>query len=79
MYTRLTKKITLDSGSECISCVNLGTTQCQLHNGVPDCSRCPMLAAIFNQLHAFEEAYCGETESESYNGCGEAEQIEAEH
>jgi hypothetical protein len=38
-----------------------------------------MLAAIFNQLHAFEEAYYGETESESYNGCGEAEQIEAEH
>ncbi len=70
MYTRLTKKVKLTSGSECISCINFGTPQCHLHNGTPDCSHCPMLAAIFNQLHAFEEAVYGDTSAES---CDESE------
>lgn len=55
MYTRLTKIVKDQDGRDCVTCVNFGTERCHIHNGVPDCTNCPMLAAILNQLYGFEE------------------------
>jgi len=56
MYTRLTKIVTVD-GQECVACAAYGTETCHIHSGA-GCMKCPMLAAILNQLNFFEEAYC---------------------
>lgn len=55
MYTRLTKVVTDEDGNSYVACVNYGTERCRIHNGAPDCIRCPVLGAMLNQLHAFEE------------------------
>lgn len=55
MYTRLTKIVKDQDGRDCVTCVSFGTERCHIHNGIPDCARCPMLAAILNQLYGFEE------------------------
>ena len=55
MYTRLTKTTTVD-GRECVTCIYYGTEKCRIHNGVAGCNQCDVLAAIINQLHAFEMA-----------------------
>lgn len=59
MYTRLTKT-TVVEGRECVSCAFHGTKMCRIHNGIPDCGHCDVFAAILNQLHAFEDAFCEE-------------------
>lgn len=53
MYTRLTKVINLN-GRECVTCIYYGTEMCRIHNEVPDCGHCNVLAAILNQLYVFE-------------------------
>lgn len=56
MYTRLTKTISIE-GRECVTCIYYGTEMCRIHKGIPDCNHCDVLAAILNQLHAFEEIF----------------------
>lgn len=55
-YQPLTKIITDELGNQSVACALLDTKDCQkLHkNG---CATCPMLAAMMNQLHTFEEIY----------------------
>lgn len=55
MYARLTKIVKGQDGRDCVTCVNFGTERCHIHNEVPDCIHCPVLGAILNQLHAFED------------------------
>lgn len=56
-YRSLTKKVLIDN-QECVACAAYGTSECKIHTGeAKGCSDCSVLAAIFNQLYAFEEAY----------------------
>jgi hypothetical protein len=55
MYTRLTKVVKHSDGKESVACINFDTERCLIHNGFPDCSHCPVFAAIINQLCAFED------------------------
>lgn len=61
MYTRLTKT-TIIEGRECVSCIFHGTEMCRIHKGISDCGHCDVFAAILNQLHAFEEVICEDTQ-----------------
>ncbi len=63
MYTRLTKIVKDQDGRDCVACVNFGTERCRIHNDVPDCARCPMLGAIFNQLYALENMVLSQYEN----------------
>ena len=66
-YEPLTKIIADDSGKEFVTCKFYGTTQCRcLHTG--GCIICPMLAAILNQLHAFEENYINLSKEDDHFG-----------
>lgn len=56
MYKRLTKRIEIEDGKECVTCINYGTEKCPVHTGeVSNCLCCPTLGAVFNQLYLFEE------------------------
>lgn len=61
MYTRLTKIVTVE-GRECVTCTYHGTEMCRIHKGIPDCSHCEVFAAILNQLNAFEDAICEDSQ-----------------
>lgn len=63
MYNKLTKIANVE-GRECVACINYGTEMCHIHKDHPDCIHCPMLAAILNQLHAFEVIVCEEGNNE---------------
>lgn len=52
--SRLTKTI-ISNGQEAISCIDLGTERCLLHNGIPDCGHCPMFARMLNKLSQLED------------------------
>ena len=56
MYIKLTKIIEVD-GAQCVACAFFGTKQCYIHTteNTPDGGHCNVLAAILNQLHAFED------------------------
>lgn len=60
MLQRLTKVVEID-GKQCVACINYGTDECQLHKGGNDvgCAKCPVMGAMLNQLHAFEEIAFG--------------------
>lgn len=54
-YKPLTKIIIVDN-KEYVVCAKYGTSECRaIHMPNDGCTTCPMLAAIFNQLHIFEE------------------------
>lgn len=56
MYTRLTKEIEDDKHNKFVVCAYYGTEQCLIHSGKAlDCGKCPAMAAIIYQLHAFED------------------------
>lgn len=57
-YRPLTKKININN-QDCIACSLYGTEECKkIHTGtITGCADCPMIAAMLNQLFAFEEAY----------------------
>ena len=55
MYTKLTKVVKDESGRECVTCIGYGTPACHIHSGGIGCAQCPLMAAILNQLHTFEE------------------------
>jgi hypothetical protein len=56
MYTRLTKVVNVN-GVDCVSCTFYGTSECHIHKGndIPNCAQCKVMAAMLNQLRAFEE------------------------
>lgn len=59
-YKPLTKKITINN-QECVVCSLYGTGKCKIHtNQIDGCANCPVIAAILNQLNAFEEIYAAE-------------------
>ena len=74
MYTRLTKIVRDENGRDCVTCVNFGTERCHIHNGVPDCAHCPMLGAIFNQLHVLEDIVDDVTEEHDRMGTEHGQQ-----
>lgn len=66
-YKPLTKIIKTDDGVEKVACRFYGTEQCRsIHtNG---CVGCPVMAAILNQLHIFEEIYMERDANETNSG-----------
>lgn len=66
-YIPLTKIIKQDD-KEFVVCKFYGTQECRsIHTPNAGCACCPMMAAILNQLHAFETCYM-ESEGEIENG-----------
>ena len=63
-YKPLTKIVTDEKGSQMVACRCYGTEECRMIHTPNGCAGCPMLAAIFNQLHAFEEIYMEETDTD---------------
>ena len=54
-YKPLTKIIIVDN-KKYVVCAKYGTSECRtIHMPNDGCTACPMLAAILNQLHIFEE------------------------
>ena len=53
-YYTLTKMVKDEDGNEVVACVNYDTEKCLIHSA-GGCEKCPMFAAILNQLRAFEE------------------------
>ena len=53
-YSTLTKVSKDNEGNEAVACINFGTEKCLIHSA-GGCEKCPMFAAILNQLRAFEE------------------------
>ena len=66
MYEPLTRTIMNESGQLVAVCKFYGTEQCRMIHKTPnDCNiRCPMIAAIIEQLNAFEEVYLSADEGE---------------
>ncbi len=62
-YKPLTKIITDEKGNQMIACRYYGTEECRKIHTPNRCSDCPVLAAILNQLHVFEEIYMEETQN----------------
>jgi hypothetical protein len=60
-YKALTKVIKDKNGNERIACSFYGTGACQTEHATYGCGSCPVLGAILNQLHTFEEIYLEET------------------
>ena len=55
-YRPLTKIISDGHGNESVACQFYGTDNCRsIHEH--GCTRCPMMAAILNQLHCFEKIF----------------------
>lgn len=67
-YRPLTKIITTDDGKEMVACQLYGTDKCRSIHTPTGCCGCPMMAAILNQLHIFEEIYLEEENSETRSG-----------
>ena len=55
--TRLTKKMPGESGEEYCGCIYYGTEECRIHTDpeVKSCLNCPVLGAIINKLHFWED------------------------
>ena len=64
LYTKLTKVIKDSSGQEQVACIDFGTSRCRIHNGIQSCAHCPMMSAMLNQLHAFEQLIDEESEGQ---------------
>ncbi len=56
-YDPLTKIIIGQDGREYVTCSMYGTEKCRLIHTSQGCIDCPVMAAILNQLHIFEEIY----------------------
>ncbi len=61
MYKPLTKKIIDENGQQIVVCRYYGTDQCLKIHTTPQCTYCPMMTAIVEQLNAFEEVYLDES------------------
>lgn len=59
-YEPLTKIILDSNGREVVVCRYYGTATCRNIHKNTGCANCPMIAAILNQLNAFEEVYMDE-------------------
>lgn len=56
MYKRLTKEIEDEKHNKFVVCALYGTDECHIHSGKAlECGKCPAMAAMICQLHAFEE------------------------
>lgn len=55
-YEPLTKIVDID-GREVIACRSYGTDECRNIHTPKGCAACPAMAAILNQLYAFERIY----------------------
>jgi len=60
-YKPFTKTINDEHGNQMVVCELYGTNECRnIHTPNKGCANCPMIAAMINQLHAFEEIYMQE-------------------
>lgn len=56
-YQKLTKIIKDEHGNEQVACAFFGTEKCRAIHKDKNCPTCPMIAAMMNQLAAFEDYF----------------------
>lgn len=56
-YTPITKLVVNENSENEIQCIGFDTPKCVIHNGIPDCTHCPIYQAMMLRLYSLENFY----------------------